>query len=592
MNTLLLLTAIILPAVVAPLVFGASRPALAVRALAPWAASPALLLALSPLGFPSIELPWVVAGVHFELDLIGRVFLIVTAALWTAAGVYASGYMDREGWRRFLFFFLLTMAGNLGLPIAGDAVSFYFFFALMTFAGYGLIVHAGDQAARRAGRVYLVLAVIGEAFLLAGLVLAVDATGSILVGAIPAGVARSPDVGAITACLMVGFAIKAGAVPLHVWLPLAHPVAPTPASAVLSGSMIKGGLLGWLRFFPLGEATLPEWGVFVVAMGIVAAFFGVVVGLVQTDAKTVLAYSSISQMGLINIGVGIALTAPDSVVPAIGAIMLYATHHGLAKGALFLGVGVAEARTRGPTSRRLILFGLGLPALAIAGAPLTSGAIAKQELKQLTPLLPDPWPHLLDWLLPLSAIATTLLMVRFLVLTQRRLTTDAGHRLVPLVWIPWAALVTAVAVLFWILPYRMPVLTSGTPHLPGPDALAAEVLPILAGVAAFVAVVRLRRRWAPAWIAPHIVPGDILAPVERALARLPRPDLVVERLASGGITGGMSGQIARRWYRIYSESARYDPLIRLELRLTRWAAGIGLLLLVTASLLFLLAWGS
>jgi formate hydrogenlyase subunit 3/multisubunit Na+/H+ antiporter MnhD subunit len=103
--------------------------------------------------------------------------------------------------------------------------------------------------------------------------------------------------------LLVGFGIKAGALSLHFWLPLAHPAAPVPASAVLSGAMLKAGLLGWIRFLPLGEAAMPLSGVTLVSAGLGAAVLGTFVGVVQNDPKTVLAYSSISQMGIITTGI-------------------------------------------------------------------------------------------------------------------------------------------------------------------------------------------------------------------------------------------------------------------------------------------------
>ncbi|MGE5306870.1 MAG: proton-conducting transporter membrane subunit [Alphaproteobacteria bacterium] len=110
--------------------------------------------------------------------------------------------------------------------------------------------------------------------------------------------------------ILTAFAIKAGALGLRFWLPLADPAAPVPASAVLSGAMIKAGLLGWLRFLPLGEASLPGFGYFVIAGGLGAAFFVTLIGVTQKNPKTLLAYSSISQMGIITTGVGTGLVQP------------------------------------------------------------------------------------------------------------------------------------------------------------------------------------------------------------------------------------------------------------------------------------------
>jgi len=580
----LLLAVICLPALAAPLVMGRGTLSIVASRYAPYAALPVLLMAALPLEYPGLELRWLLLGARFGLDPIGRIFLVFSALLWVVSGVYARSYLEERGRRRFFAFYLLAMTGNLGLPIAADAASFYLFFAVMTFSGYGLVVHEGGAAARKAGRVYVGLAVVGEVFLLAGLMMAVHAAGSLLISGIPAAIAASSGAGTITGALLLGFAIKAGAVPLHVWLPLAHPVAPTPASAVLSGSMIKAGLLGWIRFLPLGETSLPGWGGAVITLGILAAFFGVVVGLLQTDPKTVLAYSSISQMGVINVGVGIALASSGAVVPAVGAVVLYAAHHGLAKGALFLGVGIVAANSGSSRRRGLVALGLLLPALAIAGAPLSSGSVAKGELKTLLPLAPGPWPIWLEWLLPLSAFATTLLMARFLVLTLAIGQPEKAHPLRVGMVVPWTVLLLAVASMIRLLPRFYPVGEGTSRYLPAPGALWLDVLPIAAGAMLFWLAVSGRRWIRKRGEPPVVAPGDLLIVVERAAASLRLPPILSRAVHTEPVA-----LAADRWYQLYARSERDDLLLRLELALTRWAAAILLTLLVTAGLILILA---
>jgi formate hydrogenlyase subunit 3/multisubunit Na+/H+ antiporter MnhD subunit len=360
----------------------------------------------------TLELPWLLLGMRLGLDGTTRVFLALTLVLWLAAAIFAAGHLAADPRRgRFWLFFVAAFTGNLGLVFARDAVSFYAFFALMTFAAYGLVVHAGNAEARRAGRVYIVLAVLGEASLLAGLLLAAGGASGLENEHLRAAAAVSPHRDLIVALLGAGFGVKAGLLGLHVWLPLAHPVAPAPASAVLSGAMIKAGLLGWLQFLPLGEAALPDWGAAFAAIGLAAAFYGALVGLMQDDAKVVLAYSSISQMGLMTVAVGAALAAPGGAGAgaAVAAATFYALHHGLAKGALFLGTGIA------PGGRRPLLYAaLLVPALSLAGLPFTSGAAAKHALKAAMP----EW-HAVGPLLSLAAIGTAVLMARFAILAHR-----------------------------------------------------------------------------------------------------------------------------------------------------------------------------
>jgi hydrogenase-4 component B len=163
--------------------------------LTPWSPLPALLLALFAEPGSSVQLDWLLLGSSFGLTEVTRVFLLFTALLWLGAGIYARGYLRDDPRRpRFELLWLLTLAGNLMLILALDVVSFYAGFALMTFAAYGLVIHTDKPQARRAGRVYLAMAVLGEGLILAGLLLAVvqaDAGIQTLLTALPAAVAAS-----------------------------------------------------------------------------------------------------------------------------------------------------------------------------------------------------------------------------------------------------------------------------------------------------------------------------------------------------------------------------------------------------------------
>lgn len=264
----------LVPLLLALLSSGPARPRAAALRMMPWAALPAMALALAAPVEPR-HISWLLLGAWLAVDDLARAFLLFTAILWTAAGVSAHTAMAGDPHRvRYAVFHLVTLAGNLALIVAGDVVGFYLGFALMTFAAYGLVVHDGSSAAHRVGRVYIILAVVGEGALLSGLLLAsAAADGAVQFPEIAAAIASSPRRGMIVGLLLAGLGVKAGVLPLHVWLPLAHPVAPTPASAVLSGCMIKAGLLGWLRLLPLGAVALPEWGMVVAAAGVAAAFF-------------------------------------------------------------------------------------------------------------------------------------------------------------------------------------------------------------------------------------------------------------------------------------------------------------------------------
>ncbi|HCZ16762.1 MAG TPA: complex I subunit 5 family protein [Accumulibacter sp.] len=478
---------------------------------APWAAFPGLLLAIATPDASLVELPWLLLGSRFAIDDTGRLFLLFSAMLWLAAGFYARGYLASDPRRHvFTAFFLVGLSGNLGVCLAQDAASFYFAFALMTFAAYGLVVHERHAEAQRAGRIYLIMAVLGEAALIAGLLLLAASAQTHLLPEMTLSAAADAPLLAY-ALLFVGFGVKAGVPCLHMWLPLAHPVAPTPASAVLSGAMIKAGLLGWLRFLPLGEVAVPALGTLMLSLGLFATFFGVAIGLLQRQPKTLLAYSSISQMGFMTLAVGAGLLLPEAWPALLPAVGLYALQHGLAKGALFLGLGVAQRYSR----QGWLIAGLLLPALALAGAPFTSGALAKSELKTALSGLPSFWPELLASALPLAAVGTGLLMARFLLKTpygsQRDQgdSSDRGDDRVKLL-LPWLALLAAMLVLTW-----MHADAGTVAAVFSSQGLQSTVWP--AAVAALVAYTA----WRADWRGPAIPPGDVLVWLEQA-ATLPR----------------------------------------------------------------------
>ena len=339
-------------------------------ALAPWTALPALVCAIAFAPMPDVDLPWLLLGMRLGIDDTAQVFLFFTGALWLAGGIYATAYM-KDDTRKTAFFayFLLAMSGSLGLIVAQDMLTFYTLFALMSFASYGLIAHTRSPEALHAGRIYIIMVVVGEMLLFAAMVLAAHAAGSILFADARAAVMGADTRGWILALALSGFGIKLGFLGLHFWLPLAHPVAPTPASAILSGAMIKAGLLGWMQMLPLGETGLPfGWGGTLMAIGLVAMVYAVVIGLTQRNPKTVLAYSSVSQMGLVTLAMGLGLAMP-SRWPEIAPIVLFlALHHALAKGSLFLGVGVSTLRFAADGRRWLLVAGLVLRAGAGRGA--------------------------------------------------------------------------------------------------------------------------------------------------------------------------------------------------------------------------------
>lgn len=555
--------------------------------LTPTAALPALLLAL----FGEVgegggaRLPYVLIGMELGLTEVTRVFLLFTALLWTVAAVYALGYTEDDPRRgRFFAFFLLTMAGNLGLIIARDLASFYLFFSLMSFLAYGVIVHEDTERARRAASVYLVMTVFGEACVLPAVLITAGLSGTVGIEAAAAALADSGALNAVVLLATLGFGVKAGAVLLHLWLPLAHPAAPTPASAVLSGTMIKAGLLGWMLLIPVGEVSMPAWGVLFMAFGLLAAFYGVLVGVTQSDPKTVLAYSSISQMGFMTAALGAALAVPGAWPVAALAVPIYATHHALAKGVLFLGVGVARkvAGLRDRSRRLLVVAGLLFASLAMAGGPLTSGAAAKEYLKEVAYLAPGGWENALLYGFDLAAVGTAVVMGRFLFSVWPEGGEDA--RPVASLALPWAFLLGALATSVLFLPVPRAELS---PYLLG----ASAFWPVSAG-ALIVAGAwyldsrsggRLRER-----LMPGIPEGDLIVPVTRVLRAL--RGLWKSRVGpSAGSAGERLAALARRYESGSATLRSAAQAVESGIRLWTVAGALALLLALAVLTLSVLA---
>ncbi len=524
--------------------------------LAVCAPIPAILLALFA-NEVTVELPWLLLGARWGLDATGRVFLGFTATLWLAAGIFARAYLARDPARdRFELFHLLTMAGNLGVILAQDMVSFLLFYTFMSLAAYGLIVHNREPDSMRAGRTYIILAVFGEVMLFWAVVLVAQQTGTLYFDGLAVKLAVSPLRQLIAGLLLAGFGIKLGLMPLHFWLPLAHPAAPTPASAVLSGAIIKTGLLGLLRFLPLGAVTLHEWGVVCILVGIVSAYVAALVGLTQDNPKTVLAYSSVSQMGLVGVGIGAALMEPEAWKMIAAALLLYATHHAVAKAALFLGVGVAQAEMRSRWLRSLVAAGLVVAGLSLAGLPLTTGFAAKIALKYSAAATAEPWAAALKWLLPLTGVTTTLLVTRFLYLVWP--SRQHGHNARgSAMAIPWGILTAGVVMLFFVLRFRDTVKPAWVSL--APEQLGAAVWPILAA-AAILLPFCARPSLGKALGRIRIPAGDVVVPLAQVTAWCGR----IWHALTVAETAALFDRTTRRTKIVVTRSARYvlDVLTR------------------------------
>ena len=377
-----------------------------------------------------------------RLDLPGALLLALASLLWIVVGAATFSDQGQRPNERFAISWLLTMTGSLGVFIAADLLTFYLVYALVSIPAYELIVRDGAPSSKRAGGVYMAFTILGEALLLMAFALlaAGEPNGSLGIDDVMAALPASPWRDGAIALVIAGFGMKMALAPLNGWMPLTYTAAPIPAAAVLSGAGVKAGVIGLIRFLPFA-APMQGWGEALAVIGFVSAFYGVAIGITQQNPKTVLAYSSISQMGVIAAVIGMALASGDADAPS--KIAFYAANHVLVKGALFLAVGVAAAtdvrRGRWPLVLTAVL------ALSLAGLPFTGGALAKLAVKG--PLGDGVAAGLAN----VSAAGSALLMLHFLMRLRRFVPQDESAQTPASIVRLWPAIALGAILIPWLL---------------------------------------------------------------------------------------------------------------------------------------------
>jgi formate hydrogenlyase subunit 3/multisubunit Na+/H+ antiporter MnhD subunit len=385
-----------------------------------------------PLGLP--DLPF-----HLRIDSLSAFFLLLLGATSAAISLFSAGYFrSSEGTAPGLicFQYHAFVAAMALVLIADDAYVFMVAWEAMALASYFLVTteHRIPEI-RRAGFLYLVIAHVGAIAILLCFGVLQGGSGDYTFGSMRSVILTGgwPSVAFFLA--LIGFGAKAGLLPLHVWLPEAHPAAPSPVSALMSGVMLKTAIYGLLRVaFDLLNGQLWWWGVFALALGLVTALFGVVFAAVQTDMKRLLAYSSIENIGIIVAGIGLVILFKSYGKTLLAAITLTAVlyhtlNHAFFKSLLFLATGsvlhATKERSLGklgglihrmPWVAWLALVGT----LAIAGIPPLNGFVSEWLLLQaflFTPSLPQSFVNMLVPLaaaaLVLTAALTAYVMVKF-----------------------------------------------------------------------------------------------------------------------------------------------------------------------------------
>lgn len=355
-------------------------------------------------------------GISFGSSPVGLLLAGVTALVWLAASIFSLRYLaEDQHCSRFYLLFGLSVAGATACFLAGDFLGLLLGFEVMSLASYGLVAHNPGQKAQKAGKLYLYLGVAGGILLAVALAILWHHAGSLdysQLGQLPLGLA---------VLFSLGFAIKAGAFPLHFWLPEAHPVAPATGSALLSGILIKTGAFGLLRIASL-TANGRIYGLAMIIIALITMSVGVLLALIQADAKRLLAYHSVSQMGYILLGIG--LWALGNSTLGFGGAVFHMVNHALFKSALFLICGSALLACQTVDLYQLgslrKAFGLLtpmllIPAFGIAGVPGFNGYVSKTLLHDalLQANLPASLLAIADKIFVLVAFGTVCSFIKF-----------------------------------------------------------------------------------------------------------------------------------------------------------------------------------
>ncbi len=332
-------------------------------------------------------------GLHLRLDVFRYIFLWITSLVWFLSIIYSTRYLIRYKHRnRYYFFFMLTLASTIGIFISENLLNLFTFFEIMSLTSYALIIHDEDDYAHEAGGTYIVMAVGGGLVLLMGLFLLFNYTQTLEISDLYFRVTNlGPIKYVISGLIIIGFGVKAGMMPLHIWLVKAHPAAPAPASAVLSGILLKTGIFGIMVTIDLMLRGDFYTSVVIIVIGFMNMFFGGFFAMFQRNIKRILAYSSMSQVGYILVGVGLS-----DILNHHGAIAIYGTlfhiiNHAIFKVLLFMTAGIIYIATHELSINKIsgygrdkwplkIFFAIGL--FAIIGMPGFNGFVSKTLLHE------------------------------------------------------------------------------------------------------------------------------------------------------------------------------------------------------------------
>lgn len=412
-------------------------------------------------------------GLGFSGGSLRNIMALIAAFMWLMTALSSPEYFHgAHSVPRYYCFYLWTLGALMGVFLATDLITLFIFFEIMSFTSYVWVAQNETPEALRAGETYLFIAVIGGLTMLMGLFLLYYDCGTLSMNGIieNAGRMRFGRRLAAGLCLLVGFGAKAGMFPLHVWLPKAHPVAPAPASALLSGILTKSGIFGIIIVSCWLFESIPLWGNLLLIPAVITMTLGAALAVFSTDLKRTLACSSMSQIGFILTGISMCSLLGDHGSLAACGVTLHILNHSIIKLVLFTVAGVIYLNLHSLDLNEIRGFGRGKPLLmlcflsaacSIAGIPGFSGYISKtllhESIVEYIALLSEQglrsWPYsAAEWLFLISggltfAYMTRLFYIIFLAPKAPCRHEKSGHCM----GAPTAAVLTVTSVLMPIL---------------------------------------------------------------------------------------------------------------------------------------------
>lgn len=342
------------------------------------------------------ELPGICSmGMKFRLDGFRILYGMVAAFMWMMTTIFSPEYFEHHKNRnRYYFFVLMTLGATVGVFLSADLFTTFICFEIMSFTSYVWVAQEESREALRAASTYLAVAVIGGMVMLMGLFLLYYNVGTLdmeLLYEACHSFENKSVIYASAACMLFGFGAKAGMFPLHIWLPKAHPVAPAPSSALLSGILTKSGIFGVLVVSCQILRHDEKWGALILGLGVITMFLGAFIAVFSVNLKRTLACSSMSQIGFILVGIGMQCLLGEENALAVRGTVLHMVNHSMIKLILFMAAGVVYFNLHKLTLDDIRGFGRGkklltgcflVGALSISGMPLFSGYVSKTLLHE------------------------------------------------------------------------------------------------------------------------------------------------------------------------------------------------------------------